>query len=558
MSSVYQQLNLFETAHTMPIPPLVFIIGLILALLLYTSSLFVYFRRRKLFPIQQRYPHLVIVELSVFALNSVAFSIHAAAPNSAFFSSCYDYNVLLALLEHVPVAVTIYRLVLVFFKDLDTKLLMLEEKFLLTHGKIPALSAPVVKNHSVGNPFFKVSLWILKQFIKKNFSLSQISLIFISPVILLGTVDLIQLSSTIQSKNFSSSEVDCINSIYTSTVIKMTLFSYYSVLAVIGFFSFLKMEDNFSLGKEIRGLLCICVAVALVLMTELNGDLFIFMQVQTRLFEFLFGLVIIPVLFCLQTIRPIMLSVLHEKEEKEFQEKEPFENAPSGSAPVRKSTAAQRMAVLKGLIEDQEARNHLLKFLELEFSVENLFFVEHCILFKNKCTQYAGSPRSSQVVELVKLIHLIGDTFICESSVSSVNVSSRTRQGMIEALRKVKVVIPITEDEKMADRPVQTNTSARTLLGSSPLMSQRESTDRSSRSRQEKEYQVLSVSKETLLDASIWAVQDLEELGIDPDMFEKGKEEILQLIVSDSFLRFRVKEDAIYRRFRQKVVEQKI
>jgi hypothetical protein len=316
------------------------------------------------------------------------------------------------------------------------------------------------------------------------------------------------------------------------------------------------MEDKFSLGQEIRGLLCLCLLVILVLMAFLNERIFMFLYVQTRLFDFLCALVFIPSLFYIQAIRPILLSIEHQRENKmhEAEAKQGESKKEVVSLKPEHSTAAERVNEILALLNDPEGRNLFLGFLESEFSIENLFFVEHCVLFKSKCSQYIPTPSQALLKELIDLIHLVKTTFIADTALSSVNVSSKNRKDIMEAVGKVKKIPGTENEEKVTDKQVWVNVDYHHLMVSTPFVSSRNSTELSeSRKRKDSPLSLsLSAEKgnEKLIISHDWEARDLESLGIDSEMFEKGRLEILQMMASDSFLRFRAIEE--YQHFLQR------
>jgi hypothetical protein len=547
-----------------PIPPVVFIIGLAFALVFYAVTLSLYYKRRHMFPIQQRLPYLVLLDLSLLSVNSIGYALLGAYPENAIIANCYYFAVITSFFQHIPTSIMTYRLVLIFVKDLQTKAMMQEEKFTRTFGSIPMGSAPVIQDYSKGNPFFKFNLWLLNQFTERNLSLSQIAFIWALPSAILGIADVAVLASQFQLSDALIFEHHCLESSGTDIAIKIFLYSYYTCLLSIGIFSFFKMEDNFAIGKEIRGLLTLNVGVLLLLAFVSTHLLFEVMRIRTRSFEFILSLVVTPAVYYLQAIRPIQLSIEFATEDGEVPKKSlslkklqrneiPSEADLSGVVPA--SSTSDKLQELIDLLEDPSARNHFLKFLESEFSVENLFFVEYCILFKNKCKEFLSSPTLKLAKDLCNLIRLIRDTFVLDTAVSCVNVSSKVRQAMLGSIGKVKFSKfendDDDEEEKKDSKQVwvtveDDRSHLMVSMGSVNLESMSESRHR----RKESQMSLTNESAtEKLIASENCESLDLEDLGIEVDMFEKGRVEILQLMATDSFLRFRVKQEGVYREF---------
>eukprot|EP00475_Leptophrys_vorax_P031748 TRINITY_DN48274_c0_g3_i1.p1 TRINITY_DN48274_c0_g3~~TRINITY_DN48274_c0_g3_i1.p1 ORF type:complete len:269 (+),score=60.45 TRINITY_DN48274_c0_g3_i1:123-809(+) len=136
--------------------------------------------------------------------------------------------------------------------------------------------------------------------------------------------------------------------------------------------------------------------------------------------------VINTTLIIVQSLFPIVLSYRHELEAKRAKA---LENVASNSKPsVLPLKLLQEQ--LEAIIADQRLRTILLEFLESEFAVENLFFIEVCDHFKASCSQ-------SSREELLKQLDMIRSTFVVDSSSHVVNLSHRTRASVLERIGRL-------------------------------------------------------------------------------------------------------------------------
>eukprot|EP00475_Leptophrys_vorax_P037043 TRINITY_DN63364_c0_g1_i1.p1 TRINITY_DN63364_c0_g1~~TRINITY_DN63364_c0_g1_i1.p1 ORF type:complete len:439 (+),score=76.07 TRINITY_DN63364_c0_g1_i1:182-1318(+) len=187
------------------------------------------------------------------------------------------------------------------------------------------------------------------------------------------------------------------------------------------------------MGKEIRRLIIIgifAVVFALAYMADANFN------VYRSQWHLMVGLVIIPAIFCVQLLLPLLHSHNDGRQGNYLLgEQMTFTRGFSEEKlePIRESTResheseetfSQKIDILEllKLLADMEVRNQYLQLLESEFSVHYLFFVEECSHFHRCCMEYGSSlsrestresheseETFSQKIDILELLKLLAD-----------------------------------------------------------------------------------------------------------------------------------------------------
>eukprot|EP00475_Leptophrys_vorax_P019986 TRINITY_DN27394_c0_g4_i1.p1 TRINITY_DN27394_c0_g4~~TRINITY_DN27394_c0_g4_i1.p1 ORF type:complete len:237 (+),score=54.77 TRINITY_DN27394_c0_g4_i1:96-713(+) len=181
------------------------------------------------------------------------------------------------------------------------------------------------------------------------------------------------------------------------------------------------------------------------------------------------------------------------------------------------------------VLEHFETRKLFLAFLESEFAVENVFFVEACDEFSGLCVRFHSTPTIALQREIMLLKESIYDTFIKENSPSCVNVSSQTRQNLLDLLYNSSSIRPST----MAT----TDLMASTANLNDTLLKPTEDENFLFKSSSHEEMALTGSSFH--LNQAVIPVDERH-------LFDEAKQEILGLMVTDSFTRFRPKERKKY------------
>eukprot|EP00475_Leptophrys_vorax_P031496 TRINITY_DN47709_c0_g2_i1.p1 TRINITY_DN47709_c0_g2~~TRINITY_DN47709_c0_g2_i1.p1 ORF type:complete len:210 (+),score=44.90 TRINITY_DN47709_c0_g2_i1:56-631(+) len=90
------------------------------------------------------------------------------------------------------------------------------------------------------------------------------------------------------------------------------------------------------------------------------------------------------------------------------------------------------------LLQDEHGRKLFLEFLESEYSSENLYFLEECELFRSKIEDSASASAVDDGDRIILQAKHIRDHFIVPNSPYCVNISHRTRLETLTRLGEMK------------------------------------------------------------------------------------------------------------------------
>jgi hypothetical protein len=206
----------------------------------------------------------------------------------------------------------------------------------------------------------------------------------------------------------------------------------------MGVFAIIRMSDNFSLGTELRWLIVVVfICVAVEASSFLNLELFNVLLIQSNAWFMLIMAIAVPINFMLKAFFPLYLSFQYQIKQQKAK--------PDSSTNVTQDEHKIRLADLKTsdlekLLSDPQGRNLLLSFLETEFAVENLFFVESCDKFKKDLALLIATSDFSdrkRLEETLNYISKIKTTFILSTAVSSVNLSYRSREKVLSTIDEI-------------------------------------------------------------------------------------------------------------------------
>eukprot|EP00475_Leptophrys_vorax_P038851 TRINITY_DN6936_c0_g1_i1.p1 TRINITY_DN6936_c0_g1~~TRINITY_DN6936_c0_g1_i1.p1 ORF type:complete len:382 (+),score=91.09 TRINITY_DN6936_c0_g1_i1:108-1148(+) len=271
------------------------------------------------------------------------------------------------------------------------------------------------------------------------------------------------------------------------------------------------------IGREVMALTVPIGFFIAVLGIGLDRQVYQQVLIETRVWPFVDGAILIPLVIFVQATFPLYLSYKQERRElQQIRAKDMLEatqtfnlmnpNKPENTADLKqrltkdlKEKRARRHRIANNVLEfhrlitKEDGRALFLQFLEREFAVENLLFYEICVLYREKC----ASGISDAVEEAAHDALSIYETFIDPSSPSAVNISGEQRQLIMNVFRKSS----------------RRNT-RRTRIFSEKGKSGRPSTGASA--------------------------HESERSKPSPDLFEKAKFEIMEVLTSDSFRRFKL------------------
>jgi hypothetical protein len=408
--------------NTLKVTALVLIILTSVAYLILISA---YLWRREKFPIQQRFPLLVFVEALIFVSLALANLLAVAFNDNFILANCQFYMGLVGVGEVIALPITTYRFIVIIYKDLSTKILIHNDK--IAHVRKSASKNVVGVEKSEFNKCFQFVVFFLFPKIQQ-IGLHKFAMILITPVFAsgIGQIVLVSLSRNLVTINMP----ECYSQvIQVAEKLQVTIFTYLAVLATLGMFTFLQLKDNFSLGTELRGIVVVLGLMFIATIGLVDQDTYQKFFQDAYAYQFLIGSFIVPLLIGIQIVFPLYLSLEYEKR---------VNNRASIVTPNKNLSEKLMIAMddlksmLNEVLQDPEGRNLLRDFLESEFSVENLLFIEDCRSFKKACLSLNSERKS-----LTELALEIRDKFVLESAPNCVNLSHKIRKPLLNNLSKI-------------------------------------------------------------------------------------------------------------------------
>jgi hypothetical protein len=460
-----------------PIPSEVFQVFVILLVIYFAVCIALYITRSDKFPIKQRLPKLVVVESCLTFLLATYDLLIFAIPDDPILMNCSFSLFTYTTLEIVSLTILSFRVIWIVLKDLFTKVLLQDESL---------SRRPTVPDDSRTGRMLGMVIFVLK-WAKKWFSVIQIVSIATLPGAVLGLSLLLDLYSH-GIVDFLVSSKQCQAITNNSAFLNVGFYLYFSFLSITSL-PLLNLKDNFKLEKEIKGFLILGCFMILLILVTVDYNIYSIACFQTRAWNFIIGVVIVPALFGVQLMFPLYLSFRHE-EKKKLKIISNLSNQSNPKPGIRTHGARNDMMELLSLAEGREA---FLNFLEKEFSVENLFFIEACEAFKSSFNQRSFEQNVQDAFRIRNL-------FILPTSPHSVNIAYKTRLQVLTSLQS------FDNKNRVSKLMAQDSTvSVESSPPSSPLIA-------------------ISVKP---MDA------------LDRDTFDHAREEIIKMLLKDTFLRFK-------------------
>jgi hypothetical protein len=388
----------------MTVSPVVFQISLAITCTSYLICIFLYFFRRHKFPIAQRLPLLVAVELFVIAIKGTLVLWQGADDNTDHvIKNCKFYQISVGATEDLSYLLLLIRVGWLLFKDFVTKAL------------IDRYSDPSKRGSQIlmSNCIYRILSHML------NLLGRSITLFcFLAPILILSGANMIVLERRDDSDQIVGNCLDARFGVY-STALQGSIISYLLLFGSIAIYSLRNIQDKLNLFIEIR-------ALALPGLVQLSYFVVSYILGNTPSELHLFsGLIISPAFVLVQTLYPLKLSFDQEKLEIRI--------TAQRLAPQIQTTG-DLIQELHLWIQDPDLRSVFLHFLESEFSVENLLFILACLDFE-KLVQ--SSPANTKYI--TSEARDIRNSFVYENSASSINLSAKTRRKLLSALSESKL-----------------------------------------------------------------------------------------------------------------------
>jgi hypothetical protein len=457
------------------IPSAAFLVFTILFILYFIASISLYNRKRQTFPVKQRLPYFVMVESCLISFLGIYVLLMFASSENSIFRNCTMFSFVVSPLAAISVSMMAFRVSWIVLTDLFTKILVQDERITTTQRQ----GVPI--SHTAGNPITKFILFLLSQARRIGLSKLQISLLVVIPGCAL---DLIYLFYTYKFGYLADVQVTsqkCQEIIGSGGYLAVMFFLYFVLVGSVIVVPLLKLNDNFSMGKEIRALVVLGVVMSIMANTTSSYAIYNALIIQTRAWNFVVGVVTVPLVIAVQLLFPVYLSIQHESNQKRREDATAHDNNPR--------TIQSDMQEMMKLISTESGRALFLAFLELEFSVENLFFIEACKCFKKSYSQRALSDNVQEAL-------LIRNMFIHPSSPHCVNISYKTRQQVLTLLQPFEKE---NRESKVKESVVSTDSQSSAVL---------------------------------LLDRML-------SVDLVPEVFDLASEEVMNVLTKDTFIRFK-------------------
>jgi hypothetical protein len=359
----------------------------------YAFSIPLFFWKRDKFPIAQRAPILVTIELIFVALNGLVVLWQGAVEDpNAFIKNCRNYSVLEAFVEDWSYLLLLVRVGWLFFKDFTTKLLVAERNSRKTNFKQKYKS--------------RVYRILSAQVLKLGFRWSL--MIYVFPVIIFVIFDYTE-TLKLAPAGVNTTDPACAGELERTVFIEAAILLYFGLLGAIAVYSLRKLKDNFNLFREFRFLAFPILAQFCIFLGEIVAN--------QPLLHLIKAAIVTSSFVCIQTIYPIKLSYDHNHQ------KQAEANTKENNKTV---THSEIMSDLNHFLADPVLRTALQKFLESEFSVENLMFIL-TVDEIDKAIQSEKYPED----ELLSMLTYLRDTFLLTAAPGAINVSGKVRTDAI-------------------------------------------------------------------------------------------------------------------------------
>jgi hypothetical protein len=381
----------------------------------------------------------------MYAAGSTKSLIQGSSYSTSVVTNCKVHIIYQFTFEYVPFVILSYRLSWICLRSFNTQKLLLEST-----TKLP------IDFNELDEPS-TFQLFLL--FLLKRMNIFAVSGLIIFPTAITGSAYLVNIIA------FDNSDVpfralDCFYGGFQQAslvkIISLIPLCFFLTPIVV---SLLRKDDRMKLGKEVAALLVTSTLYLVFLLSLAFPDFFIIMIGNSTFSNFVIGALYVPSFFFIQGVFPIILSIDQQRRETFFLRK-PFHMPkmaiylpkPSKSdesemkllppdASLQTKTAYDELDLVLG---DPDARKLLLNFLEKEFAVENLLFLEACREFTES--------KDSQMDRLKKAKGIY-QKYISSSAADQVNVSFKIKTELSTALKKLPVIseIELTEFKETLD-----------------------------------------------------------------------------------------------------------
>eukprot|EP00475_Leptophrys_vorax_P027868 TRINITY_DN39844_c0_g1_i1.p1 TRINITY_DN39844_c0_g1~~TRINITY_DN39844_c0_g1_i1.p1 ORF type:complete len:578 (-),score=117.47 TRINITY_DN39844_c0_g1_i1:44-1777(-) len=393
-----------------------------------SSAFVLYIAYRDRFPIAQRLPNVVFLEVLGMIATSVITLANGAFPNNKEIVSCKNYEVIVSFGTNLAYTTTCFRMGWLYLKNFTTRALIQKISIAASsdfNADLKQLSSSTSAGSSATTST-RTRPSCLDVMVER-FGVWKLTVLIVSPGIFLGFCDVIFVLVN-APENVALSSTACAFDSLISTVIKSGNFAYLVVIVSILMKSIIKIQDNFCFGAEMRALMSIMVPGALY------GGVTIVFSFNSA-WQIVFGSLYAGYC-CILTIFPVVLSIRHSRQKHTKH----LRGAQTYGTHLKSSGNHQIYSELENALQTPEIKSLLFKFLQNEFLVENLAFIDACTALEKTLT----AKHIIRKEQLITSIRDIRETFVVETAASSVNISFATRRNLLQ----------LTSDEAISSKSI--------------------------------------------------------------------------------------------------------
>jgi hypothetical protein len=326
------------------------------------------------------------------------------------------------VLEHIPLAILCTRMAMLIIKDFYTKMMIGNQEAFL--GGTESQHRDISLKGSYSLKFVEdILIWLISKL-----GILRTALLVLTPVYINQVIDVsLSFSHIHDMAGILYKDRACFELIYQKiSFVKTAVFVYLGIVLSFVIVPVIRLKDNLFIGLELRLLLIGCIAVVVLFTTQFDFETFTKVGTQTPTWFILMAFVVIPFIVFVQTTLPVIHAIVHERTMK----RSPNSSILNSGHTAQKRSLQTLEEELNSIRRSLQGRNMFIQFLEAEFSVENLLFVEACEKFEH-VTQ--SSPEQGKALSV-----LIQETYILTTSPSSVNIPHSIRQATITKLQTLE------------------------------------------------------------------------------------------------------------------------
>jgi hypothetical protein len=490
------------------VPLVIFQFGLVLSLVYYAICLVLYYLRRDTFPIKQQSPKFSLSGLFCSSAIGTVVVVSDAFPYDTRLSGCK--TVMQALISFVyAVQIIIVSVMFWIGRRYFMVNISLRNQQAIFGFKL------LEQEESVGSCGGKILMKVEDFFLYTMTKLkpNTLHLCICAIFVTFGIADfaLLRYYAAQLPDGVLVHTIECYPLVFVTTAVKFVSFLVSSSVMLLMFGAIVNLNDNLGLGNAVRILLGNMSGVVVLLAGILYKPAAIELMINTKLYGFFLGLIFMPAAYAIRGYYYIWLSYKHEKRRKmrkvqrASMELKSQSIDRSSSERIGSSVASpsihENERILQEILLDPAGKKLLQNFMQKEFSVENLMFIEACSAYE-ACFQPpedgSGAPRLAMAMV---------ENFVRDSGAFSVNIPYNMRNDILDKVGIHR--IPSKGKSVAMEVKVQ---AVQVVQGIAQISAHQE-------------------------------VQEEKQSPFNPELFAQAKKEIKHLILKDTFSRFKMSEE---------------